>query len=1043
MQTKPGPGIAGRISLTRWPLAASAIGARTYVSARRREGARGGLLALAALSGLLIAAQPPALAQDRPAAANVNVVQLDWDNTTNSVEVTATLSLNGLTVRDGSNRADFEVQVGESAEDDYLGGALLSSVAENGRNNYGTNAYAVCSAHVATNGCRVSAFVPTGATAGSSAEFNVNVAAAWFSCADYLAGTARNSAGANGGTNDCFIGSPGLELGTHFRGVASGKSVVDLRSLGVDSRTDGVLLVNHAKDEGNFALSQVNTDDGTWNVFIRDNAQYYYTNYEQDPVAFVFIPRTNTTLISGRFNGDGSIASFSGDAPRFTVTNFSTGQWELQIPGHTPAAGVLIISAEGGGYYNGDNIVSYQPNAAGDGWVIQSRDTPNNGLQTPVGAGGVPEAVASFVFIPAPTATLIAPDADNQNLGTAPLLQVVASNAVPGNLTVTFYGREAPAPLPGRDFCIVVMPDTQNYAAERNGGTKAMMIAQTEWAIANQVSRNVAYVTQLGDIVNNGDTPSYISQWYNATNAMYRLENPIRTLLADGMAYGVAVGNHEQTPNGDAISGTTSNYNRFFGVSHFAGRGYYAGHYGTNNNNHYDFFSVSGLDFVVLYFEYDTSPPAEVLEWANQVLVTNPKRRAIAVTHYMGTAATPSSLSAQGSAIYNALKANPNLFLLLGGHTCGANNEGEGSRSNTYNGNTVRTLISDYQCRTNGGNGLMRIMDFSPSNNVVTIQTYSPWTGEYETDENSEFYFAYDMAPEGAGGGAGTPYAALGTNNGVVPADVVSCAWPGLQPDKTYEWRVMLTDEAGNTVMGPAWRFLAAPNLAPVATNRVVTAEGDGPVQFSLPAYDPNGDVLTFRLNTLPTHGVVLNCDTNSGLLTYLPSHGFRGSDYFIFQASDGLLSSSSASINLKVTAPPDTNANDLPDAWELACGVTDPCADDDGDGQSNLQEYLANTHPTNAASVFQITDWLRLTNGHVNLAWASVGGTRYRVQFRNGATNRGVLGAFTDIVRPLTNEMDSSPYGAGSTQAFTDDLTNTAGPPPGGARYYRVRIVK
>ena len=52
-----------------------------------------------------------------------------------------------------------------------------------------------------------------------------------------------------------------------------------------------------------------------------------------------------------------------------------------------------------------------------------------------------------------------------------------------------------------------------------------------------------------------------------------------------------------------------------------------------------------------------------------------------------------------------------------------------------------------------------------------------------------------------------------------------------------------------------------------------------------------------------------------------------------------------------------------------------------------------------------------------------------------------GVTGTFTDIVRPLTNEMDLGPYGAASTQAFTDDFTLTGGPPPGGARYYRVRI--
>ena len=112
-----------------------------------------------------------------------------------------------------------------------------------------------------------------------------------------------------------------------------------------------------------------------------------------------------------------------------------------------------------------------------------------------------------------------------------------------------------------------------------------------------------------------------------------------------------------------------------------------------------------------------------------------------------------------------------------------------------------------------------------------------------------------------------------------------------------------------------------------------------------------------------------------------------------------------------------------------------------DADGQSNLQEYYAGTNPTNAASVLQITDWLRLTNGRVSLAWPSVGGSRYRVQYRNATTNNGARGTYTDIVRALTNETDLSPYGAVSTQSFTDDFTLTGGAPPGGSRYYRVRI--
>ncbi len=406
---------------------------------------------------------------------------------------------------------------------------------------------------------------------------------------------------------------------------------------------------------------------------------------------------------------------------------------------------------------------------------------------------------------------LVSPASNAVNVSDSPALKVRVSEPGNGNLTVRYFGRLALSP--GPDFTMVVMPDTQCYSAEINGGKKEMMFAQTEWAISNRVSRNVAYVTQLGDISNNGDTPSYIVQWYNATNAMYRLENPVRTQLPDGMAYGVAVGNHEQTPNGNADSGTTTNFNKHFGVPHFTGRGYYAGHYGTNNNNHFDLFSAGGLDFIALYFEYDTTPSAAVLDWANQVLATNATRRVIAVTHYMGTAATPGSLSAQGSAIYNALKANTNLFLMLGGHTCGDDGEGEGSRSDTYNGNTTYTLISDYQCRTNGGNGLMRLMEFSPSNNVVVVQTYSPWTGEYETDENSEFFFPYAMPPSVPA--STTNFTELHTESGVPSGSVASFVWSGLLPYRTYEWYVTVTDASNHTVTGPVWRFTTWQPTAP------------------------------------------------------------------------------------------------------------------------------------------------------------------------------------------------------------------------------------
>ncbi len=1093
------------------------------------------------LAGVPLLSSRAAIPNHGVAAGLLNVEQVFGLEDNTNAEVTLALGLNNFQVP-SFNRADYTVAIGVglASSNDENRGVLMTSVAENGRNNFGTNGYPTSS--MATNGSgtyRIVGWLGTGG-AGSAVEYNVNVAGAWFPYDRYLGGFARNSGGTNGGVNDTFTASPGLLLGTHFKNLGSGLSVVDLRSRGIDSRTDGVLLVSHAKDENNFALSQVNATDGTWNVFVRDNAQPTYGTYEQDPVAFVFIPKTNTALISGRFLATGSISMFSGSSPQFTVTNLGEGRWDFRVIGHSPTNGVLIISPEGGGSYNGDNIVSYQPYTDGLGWEIQSRDTPVNGLQTPTG-----DPVVSFVYIPEPSpgctvaptnglvtssgrdpatftvvleaqpkanvtitltssdpgkglpspasltfattdwqvpqtvtvtsqagapdgpytillapasstdpayqglnpddvfllsaaarASLVSPTNSAHPGSTSPTLRVQVTNSTPGNLTVTFYGREASTSFPGPDFSIAVLPDTQFYSAEKYGGTKEMFFSQIEWVITNRVSRNIVYVTQLGDIVNDGDiylgAPN-LTQWRNATNAMYRQESPVRTQLPEGIPYGVAVGNHEMEPIGDP-TGTTIFYNQYFGVNHFNGRSYYAGHYGTNNNNHFDLFSASGLDFIVLYFEYDPDGNPATLAWGNNLLQTYANRRAIVITHGFGNTATPLAFSTQGALLYNGLKANTNLFLQLGGHVTG-----QGARQDTYAGNVVHTFVQDYQGWTNGGNGFMRLYEFSPSNNVVVVQTFSPWTGEYLTDDASEFFFSYGL--QSAATGPPGAFIALGTNTGVPPGSLSSCTWPGLQANKAYDWYVTVTDAAGGSVPSPVWSFTtAAGNALPVAANLLRTIAGDAPSNLVLLATDANGDALTFQTHSSPTHGLLRDFNPATGSLTYYPTYGYRGSDRFTFSASDGLGSSSVATMNLNINAPSDTNANGLPDTWETAYGISNPEADADGDGRSNLEEYQANTSPTNAASVFRILSADRQTNGYFGLTWSAVGGTRYRVQFSNGNTNAGLTGVFTDIVRNLTNEMDASAYGSPSTQSFTETLSLT-GPHTNGARYYRIKL--
>jgi hypothetical protein len=303
-------------------------------------------------------------------------------------------------------------------------------------------------------------------------------------------------------------------------------------------------------------------------------------------------------------------------------------------------------------------------------------------------------------------------------------------------------------------FTVVVLPDTQFYVAGMHGGTPGMFESQTRWIVTNREALNVVFVTQLGDCVEHGDAE--LVEWQRADAAMSLLDDPEVSGLSDGIPFGIAVGNHDQSPIGDA-DGATGLYNQFFGESRFEGRAYYGGHHGRNNDNHYQLFSAGRTDFIIVHLEYDTSPDEDVLDWADDLLKEHSDRKAIVVTHYLiGSGSRPAhypadddgpaSFSQQGTAIYDALKDNPNLFLMLGGHIGG--NGGEGRRVDTWNGNRVYSLLSDYQSRDNGGNGLLRIMQFHPDRGEIVVRTFSPYAndgeGLYERDEDSEFILEYD-----------------------------------------------------------------------------------------------------------------------------------------------------------------------------------------------------------------------------------------------------------------------------------------------------------
>jgi len=267
---------------------------------------------------------------------------------------------------------------------------------------------------------------------------------------------------------------------------------------------------------------------------------------------------------------------------------------------------------------------------------------------------------------------------------------------------------------------------------------------------------------------------------------------------------------------------------------------------------------------------------------------------------------------------------------------------GEGRRQDTFNGNTVHTMLSDYQGRTAGGNGWLRILEFSPANNEIRVKTYSPWLNQFENDADSEFNLPYDM-------NAAPQFQVIGTASNVPSGSTASFSWPGLATDTAYEWYATVSDGSA-TSTSPVWNFTTAASVTytlnytagpngsisgaatqvvnPGASGSTVTAVADAGYHF----VDWSDGVLTASrtdTNVMANLSVTANFAINQYTLTYTAgpngsisgtasqtvNHGANGSavtavpdaGYAFVDWSDGLLTASRTDgnvlANLSVTA--------------------------------------------------------------------------------------------------------------------------------------------
>ncbi len=259
----------------------------------------------------------------------------------------------------------------------------------------------------------------------------------------------------------------------------------------------------------------------------------------------------------------------------------------------------------------------------------------------------------------------------------------------------------------------VVLPDTQHYSSL----FPEIWQSQAKWICENKDNLTIDFVSHVGDIVDNGNS---IEMWEVANSSFSCIKEM-------GIKYGLAPGNH------DFNSG--QNYSNYLD----AFESYIFNDYTTNMpdkpENNYQIIEREGDLFLIINLSY---PPTEdVLVWAGQVLKNNTDKIVILVAHDILGDCYNVITDVFSDFIYN----NCNIQLTLNGHYAICSGESSKIYYNSC-GQTVVSLIQDYQNRNFGGDGYLRYLDFRKDWGwTVTVYTYTTRLSKYEEDEDSFFSF--------------------------------------------------------------------------------------------------------------------------------------------------------------------------------------------------------------------------------------------------------------------------------------------------------------
>ena len=268
----------------------------------------------------------------------------------------------------------------------------------------------------------------------------------------------------------------------------------------------------------------------------------------------------------------------------------------------------------------------------------------------------------------------------------------------------------SPPPKP-ETFSIVWLADTQTISYLQDD---KVFQAMGDWILEQQTPRNVRYIVQTGDLVDNGFQKK---QWDSFNVLLHSFYGKI--------PYLPIAGNHDLGVKWENYSAYLARpFVKALPQDHVFKRGRAV----------FAEFSAGGQDFLLLGAGWNADVASAA--WMNGVLRAHPNHVAILLFHSYITA--KGGLSYQGDDLRDLIVAkNPNVRLVLCGHL-----RGNGFRAEAFDDDgdgkpdrVVNAMLYNYQGYDHSNSGQIRMLTFDTATRNLHVFTYSPFTKRYYRDD--------------------------------------------------------------------------------------------------------------------------------------------------------------------------------------------------------------------------------------------------------------------------------------------------------------------